>query len=625
MIDISVIGLKKAFEADKNILDGLSFDVNAGERVGLLGRNGAGKTTLFKLIAGELTEDEGSIIIGTGRSVGLISQIPSYPEDYTVIDVLRTAFRRLTSMREKMTELEKRMADGAANDSDLKAYGDLSAAFEAAGGYDTELELVRVANGLSIPQSQYNQPFKALSGGEQTRVNLARLILEDTDILLLDEPTNHLDMNAVEWLEDYLDRFRGTVIVISHDRYFLDRVVKRIIELKNGRAEFYSGNYSFYVREKQARYDEQLKRYQTERKKISELEEAARRLHAWGTGNKKLQVKAFAIEKRIERLSVTERPVKERTIKTRFGEREFHADDAILINGVSMSFGEKRLFSGLELRVGGSERIAITGDNGAGKTTLLRVILGETRPDCGTVRIGPSVKPAYLPQVVSFEDQHRTLLDTLIYELGLSPQSARNRLGAFMFSGDDVFKPVSALSGGERSRLKLCMLMNEDINLLILDEPTNHLDIASREWIEEALSDFGGTLIFVSHDRYFINRFATRIWDFHNGALYDFPGGFEEYRAYKESRKLADRFEKAAVKETKPKQKREKSPEKRLAELEKSISKLEDELFKIEELAVVKSSDYEALMEIFERRKTINEQLDKLYKAWEELAGMLEG
>jgi ATPase subunit of ABC transporter with duplicated ATPase domains len=330
-------------------------------------------------------------------------------------------------------------------------------------------------------------------------------------------------MRATEWLEDYLQKFKGTVLIISHDRYFLDMTVTRIVEIRHGKAEFYGGNYSFYAAEKQARYEEQLKRYEQQEKEAKRLEEAADRLYQWGTGNKKLMQKSFAIKKRIERLRQVEKPDKERRMRGSFIENEFRGDELIIIKNLSKSFPGKELFRDIELNVQGGERIALIGDNGAGKTTFLRILLGMEPCDRGLVRFGPSVKYAYLPQAVRFQHPELTVLDTVMAEADLTHQSARNRLGAFKFTGEDVFKQVSVLSGGEKSRLRLCILMSESINLLILDEPTNHLDIDSREWMEGALEDYEEALLFVSHDRYFIDRFATRIWELENGRIVDYP------------------------------------------------------------------------------------------------------
>lgn len=623
MADIALKGLVKAFEQDKNILNGLNFEVFEGERVGLLGKNGAGKTTVFRLIAGEIEPDEGTVYVAPGKRVGLISQIPVYPPDYTTEDVLRTAHARLDRISARMKELEKEMAEVPAEDKLLAEYDSLLARFEAYGGYDADTDINKVAAGLEISENMRAQLFMSLSGGEKTRVNLARLILEKTDILLLDEPTNHLDFRATEWLEEYLLRFKGTVLIISHDRFFLDRTVGRVIEIVDGRAEFYSGNYSFYVVEKQRRIEEQLKKYEQEQKEIKRLTEAADRLQQWGTGNERLMKKSFAIRSRIERMEKAERPRIERRLKARFEAREFHGDEVLVIKGLSKSYGDRELFTGVEMLMQGGERIALIGDNGTGKTTFLKLIMGEEVPDKGYIKKGPSVKMAYLPQVVRFKNPSLSALDTLIFEDNLTPQEARNRLAAFKFTGEDVFKPVSVLSGGEQSRLRLCSLMRNEINLLILDEPTNHLDIQSREWIEEALEEYKGALLFVSHDRYFINRFATRIWELREGRISDFAGTFEEYKQYKANLARFEEIKRQAQqkKEEKPKRKRPQDVGKLLLKLEREIEKLEERLKLYEAEAEKYSTDYEKLLEIDEARAEAEAELDALYEQWGEISG----
>ena len=534
MTDVSVSKLVKSFEIGRNVLDGLSFAVTAGERVGILGHNGCGKTTLFRILVGELRADEGEVAIAPSKRLGLISQIPVYPEGWTTEMVLKDAHRRLYDMSARMDELTEQM-ERDQSPALLREYDRLQEDFRRLGGYEMDVDRSRVANGLDITPAMLAQDFASLSGGEKTRVNLARLILENTDILLLDEPTNHLDLHATEWLEDYLLHFKGTVLAISHDRYVLDRVVQRCIEIQDGKAEFYSGNYSFYVEERQRRFEEKLKKYEKDQAKIEQLTRAATQMHLWAfMGNDKLHKRAFNMEKRIERLSHSEKPTEQRKLNVKFKEREFVGDEVLVIDGVSKGFGGRVLFSGLEMLVTGGERIALIGDNGTGKSTLVKLIMNEEKPDSGYLALGPTVRTAYLPQLVSFTNEERSAYDTMLWDCRCQPQEARDRLAAFGFRGEDVFTPVGALSGGEKSRLRLCMLMGADINFLILDEPTNHLDIASREWMEDALSDYEQTLLFVSHDRYFIDKFATRIWALHDGAITDFRGGYREYCAWRE-------------------------------------------------------------------------------------------
>ena len=394
MIDVSVQNLVKSFEIGSNVLDGLSFTVTSGERVGILGPNGCGKTTLFRILSGEYDYDEGEVMIAPGKRLGLISQIPVYPEGWTVEDVLRDAHRRLYAIGDRLEDLAGQLER---DDSPalLREYDRLSEDFRRLGGYDMDVERSRVANGLDIPAAMREQDFETLSGGEKTRVNLARLILEDTDILLLDEPTNHLDLHATEWLEDYLLHFKGTVLAISHDRWFLDKVVQRSIEILDGKAEFYSGNYSFYVQERQRRFDEKLKQCGKDQAKIEPQSRAAEQMHLWAfMGADKLHKRAFSMEKRIEKLQQSEKPVEQRKMNVKFRQRGFEGDEVLVVDGVSKSFGARTLFHDLCLTVAGGERIALIGDNGAGKSTLLKLILGEETPDSGYLQRGPAIRTA---------------------------------------------------------------------------------------------------------------------------------------------------------------------------------------------------------------------------------------
>ncbi|MBQ7737901.1 MAG: ABC-F family ATP-binding cassette domain-containing protein [Oscillospiraceae bacterium] len=620
MIDISVRNLTKAFEVKKNILDGLTFQVQHGERVGILGRNGAGKTTLFRLLIGEISEDKGDIDVARGKRMGLVSQIPRYPAGYTVEDVLATAEARLDAMQQRMRKLEQLMTVSADRDI-LEEYDELLTRFETLGGYDSQVRRNRVANGLDIPPAMREQLFESLSGGEKTRVNLARLILEDTDILLLDEPTNHLDMHATEWLEDYLLHFKGTVLAISHDRWFLDTVAQRIIEIVDGKAEVYNGNYTFYAQEKRRRYEEALKIYEKNQKEIAHLQKAADDLHLWAfMGNDKLHKRAFSMEKRIARLEKAEKPTEEKKLTVRFRQKEFFGDEVLVLSEVAKSYGEKRLFDDVELLVEAGERIALIGDNGTGKSTLLRCITGEETPDKGWVHMGPSVKSAYLPQLVSFDDPERDMVDTMLWEAKCDTQTARDRLAAFGFRGEDVFKTVSVLSGGEQSRLRLCVLMRDDINFLLLDEPTNHLDLISREWMEDALADYSEALLFVSHDRWFIEKFAERIWCLRDGKIEDFKGGFQAWREYRKRMEALEQTEKTVQRQKAPKKKTEPNRDRRRSKIEKDIERSEAAIAALEKAMEESASDYQRLMELEAEKAAADAALEELYVQWEELS-----
>ncbi len=616
MVDITVNNLTKFFVIGENLLQGLSFEIQEGERVAILGRNGCGKTTLFRILTREIDYDEGEVYVNPNKRIGLISQIPVFPYGYTVEDVLRSAYVELQSVQKQMRRLEELMQSGA-TDSQLREYDVLSSRFQAGGGYDMDVEVDKICNGLGISQEQREQDFTSLSGGEKTRVNLARLLLEKTDILLLDEPTNHLDLNSVEWLEQYIKAFKGTVLAISHDRYFIDQVAQRVIEIVDGHAEFYSGNYSFYMDEKQARFDLQMKQYEQEQAKLKQLGYTVERMKGWGINNRTLYRRAMSIQHRMERIRKTEKPKAERTMKASFGEKDFSGDVVFKMKNVSKAFGDRILFSDVNLNVEAGERIALLGDNGTGKSTFIKCLLGEE--DCaGKIQFGPTVKWGYLPQIIHFDHPERSLYDTMLYEKNCTPQAARDRLGAFMFQGEDVFKTVGNLSGGEQSRLRLCMLMDEKINLLILDEPTNHLDIASREWVEAAIEEFEGVLLFVSHDRYFIEKFAERIWLLEDGAIRDFRCGYQKYRAILEHEAAA----KQTVKQ--PSREKKEKPKGGMKEAEKLIRKLEREIEKQEAAVSVldkqidnAAADYQELTRLLREKENAEAQLLDLMEQWE--------
>ena len=616
MVDIQVKNLSKFFVIGENLLENLSFEIQEGECVAILGRNGCGKTTLFNILTGQMDYDDGDVYVNPNKKIGLISQIPKFPVGFTVEDVLRSAYADIMRVKQKMELLECEMVEGATEEQ-LREYDRLSNVFQSGGGYDMDVEVDKICNGLAITPEQRVQDFASLSGGEKTRVNLARLLLEKTDILLLDEPTNHLDLNSVEWLEGYINAFKGTVLAISHDRYFIDRVADRVIEITEGHAEFYSGNYSFYMDEKQARFDLQLKQYEQEQAKLKQLGYTVERMKGWGINNRTLYRRAMSIQHRMERIKKTEKPKTEKKMKATFGEKDFSGDIVFKMKNVAKSFGDRTLFSDVNLTVEGGERIALLGDNGTGKSTFIKCLLGDE--DCaGKIQFGPTVKFGYLPQIIHFAHPERTLYDTMLYEKNCTPQVARDRLGQFLFQGEDVFKQVGNLSGGEQSRLRLCMLMDEKINLLILDEPTNHLDIASREWVEAAIEEFEGVLLFVSHDRYFIEKFAERIWLLEDGGIRDFACGYAKYRSILEHEAAA----KPAV-TVAPKPKKEK-PKGGTKETDKLIRRLEREIEKQEKIVAeydpkieAASADYQELARLLAEKEEAELLLMDLMEQWE--------
>ncbi|MGP0584602.1 ribosomal protection-like ABC-F family protein [Paenibacillus timonensis] len=521
------------------VLSDVTFEIKTGDTVGLIGRNGAGKTTLMKLLSGSERPDQGLLSVRKNARIRSLAQIPDYSREETVYDVLLGAFSDLRSLGAEMRRLEAAMAgagESGALDSLLKQYGQMQEAFERGGGYDIETSIFRVAGGLGIPEEQFTRPFASLSGGEKTKVGLAVILLRKPDLLLLDEPTNHLDMAATEWLEGYIRAFPGTCVVISHDRYFLDAVVGKIIELEDGEAFTFHGNYSYYKEEKERRLLQQFADYEEQQKKIKKMQETIKQLIEWGNRsnppNPGFHRRAASMQKALDRMVKLKRPILERK---RIGLELDHADrsgkDAIVLKEVGDARGGRVLYRGLTHTLRYGEAAVLIGDNGAGKSTLLKNILGQEPPQEGEIRLGSRIEPGYLAQQLAPADHDETVLQYFRDEIGLEAGEARGQLARFLFYGADVFKKVSSLSGGEWTRLRLAVLMYRKPNLLVLDEPTNHLDIDSREALEEALEEYPGTLLAVSHDRYFINKVAGQVWALAGGRLTVSLGGYEDYRA----------------------------------------------------------------------------------------------
>ena len=623
MAEISVQQLHKYF-GEHHVLKGLSFDLQPGERASIVGPNGCGKTTLLKIIAGLAEHDGGVVAINKASRLGLLEQLPVYDPDTTVKEVLWQAFAYLEGMGEEMRRMEALMADG--QEVDLDRYSRLQTAFEDGGGYDLQVAYDRMTGGLKIDPDMQGRPFMSLSGGEKTRVNLARLMLSGTDLLLLDEPTNHLDMDSIEWLESYLKSFRGTVLIVSHDRYFLDNVTNRTLELRDGQIVNWPGNYSYFVekRDELARQLEAAKKRQD--KEIARLEKAVGNLHLWAfMGNDALHKRAFSMQKRIDRMERIQTIRQERKMKNQFNLAAQSGEDVFAIENLSVGF-DKPLVQDFTSMVFRGERIAILGPNGAGKTTLLTTLLHLQTPLSGRIYDGVGVQPGYLPQNVHFDHPERNLVDTLLFETNCSTQEARDRLASFNFKGEEVFKTVSVLSGGEKTRLKLCLFMYQKINTLFLDEPTNHLDSLSREWVEDAIDDFSETMIFVSHDRYFIDRFATRIWLVEDGKITDFEGGYQDFRAQRlrmeqveaarrEKEKKAEKAEKAKADKPKSDNIRSRENEKKKKERQKKIAALEKQLEQLEsDMAACPAEEYNRLAELFARKEAAEEELLLLYE-----------
>jgi len=614
MAEISIHGLYKSF-GEHTVLKDLNLELFPGERAAIVGPNGAGKTTLLKILCSKEDYDSGEVYINRQSRVGLLEQLPEYPADRTVRQILWEAFAHLEKMSAEMRQLEAAMAAG--EDCDLDRYSRLQLSFETQGGYEAEYRYNMMTNGLDIPPDMQDRPFMSLSGGEKTRVNLARIMLSGADILLLDEPTNHLDMGSIEWLEDYLRSFKGTVLIISHDRWFLDRVTNRTLELEEGRLVNYPGNYSWFVDRKAELQEQAAKARARQEKELQRLQKAADRLHLWAfMGNDHLHNRAFAIEKRMQRMELIKTVRQQHKLKGRFTVAD-RSGDAVFVRENIADGHDGPLVRDLNTTVYRGERVALLGPNGAGKTTLLTTLLGQKEPLAGRIHNGVGLKIGYLPQVVSFDHPERNLVDTLLWDGNCdTPQEARDRLAAFSFRGEEVFKTVGVLSGGEKTRLRLCQFMGTGVNTLFLDEPTNHLDILSREWVEDAIDEFSETVIFVSHDRYFINRFATRIWQIMpDGTIRDYIGTYEEFRAMLQ-REQAQAASLAAPKERKPENsKKAASPNKKSGKAAaKAVENLETRLAQIEREMAENPQDYQLLQQLCEEKDQLEEQLLELYE-----------
>lgn len=510
------------------IFEGLTLEIHDGERVAIVGRNGCGKTTLLKVLANIESPDVGRIIKRKGTSIGYLHQIPPY-EHVLAIDVLKEAFASILAMQEKMQELEQQMASSEQLDKLLKQYGEIQEQFMILGGYEIEAKIQMIANGLGItPLLQ--TPFQLLSGGEKTKVMLGQILLLNPQILLLDEPTNHLDMNSIEWLEGYLKNYEGTLIVVSHDRQFMNEVVTKVIEIENGEPYSYTGNYDDFVKMREARILNEFSQYEEQQKKIAKMKETIKRLKIWANEanppNAALHRRAKSMEKALARIELVKKPVISKKMQLKLEANERSGKDVVIYENVTKKY-DKVLFEDISLQLRWQDRLAIVGLNGTGKSTLLKMITEEVLPDFGKVIVGSNVKIGYLSQHFVYEDMNARLIDVFRKEVSITEGEARHILAKFLFYGYDVFKKVKDLSGGEKMRLRLAQLMHEEINLLILDEPTNHLDIESREVLEETVQHFNGTVLAVSHDRYFLNQLFQRIAWIENQKLFIYNGNYQ--------------------------------------------------------------------------------------------------
>lgn len=630
MIKIGFSEIEKYYGANQ-VLDQLTFDVHESEVVGILGANGAGKTTLFKLLLGSENWESGQIFISKQAKIGLLEQIPKVNPELDVRTYLESAFDKLFDIQREMKFLELQLLTEK-DEALVEKYGKLQIAFEHGNGYLIEDKIDQICETLNISSEMQVQLYMKLSGGEKTRVNLAKILLQDVNVLLLDEPTNHLDLDTIEWLESFLMTFKGIVLIISHDRYFLDQTVTRIIEIKAGKAELYGGGYTFYASEKELRYEQQLNQFEQNQKKLKQLEAAAKRLHQWATqaDNPKLHKQAFAIEKRIERMPKIDKPLKENAIKNQFASSTLRSKEMLRLDGICKSFGDQKILNHLTEKVFYRDQIAILGDNGSGKSTLLKVIMNQLDLDSGLAEFAPSVNVAYLPQEIYFDNPNMTVLEFIMDALSINEGQGRAVLASYKFQQEMVFKKIGSLSGGEKTRLKLCEMMQLKVNFLLLDEPTNHLDLKSREWIEDAIDEYTGTLVFVSHDRHFINKFAKKIWWLKDQKITSIDGDYERYKAEKQLLKLENSttkvVNKEVVLEVEEKVDARSSKDENISKKKNTfmIEKLESEMLDIEnQLKAIDKEmtscfdDYQRVQTLIEHKELLEAEYLILFEKWE--------
>lgn len=603
----SVNNVTKSFGGNI-IFENISLEIKNGERVGLVGRNGSGKTTIFQLLTGMESLDAGAIHMKKGTRIGHVAQIPKFDESMTVYEVLSSAFKIEKELEREMRTLEKHMAEeqeSSVLQKLMERYGIIQEKFAFLGGYEIEANIMKVANGLQVTEL-FPRSFLELSGGEQTKVSLAYMLLQKPDLLLLDEPTNHLDLFAVEWLEQFLKEYNGTVMVISHDRYFLDEVVTKIFDLEDGEIHVYHTNYSRFVEEKEERLLQEFQAYQEQQKKIKKMKEAIKRLREWANQanppNEGLHKRARSMERALERMEKLKKPILERKqMGLQFEGQERSGKDVVVMKEVSKGFAEHLLFNEANLHVRFQERAAIVGRNGTGKTTLLKLLLEEIEPDAGEIRIGSSVKIGYLSQH-AYGNMKSNVLEAFRECVAVTEGEARHILAKFLFYGPAVFKKVTQLSGGEKMRLRLAQLMYQDINFLILDEPTNHLDIESREVLEEALEQYNGTILAVSHDRYFLNKLFEKTYWIDECTLFEFAGNYawarQKWEEKLETQVIKQQRQGRKSMETVPVKKKE---VRNIEEIETELMHVEEDIYTLE-CKMEHVVDVEMLEQLYEEK-----------------------
>ena len=628
MIILSAQNIAKSFGVNAVLRD-VSLTVQQGDRIGLVGVNGCGKSTLMRILAGLDAQDGGEISLVRGTRIGYLAQQNMVTSGETVWNELQKVYEPVFAMEAKLRELEDEMAHAHTDEqrfARLSAdYDRLTRRFEESDGYSWKSMVSGVLNGLGFKPAQYDQCVDSLSGGEQTRLCLARLLLQKPDLLLLDEPTNHLDMETLQWLENYLAAYKGSVLVISHDRYFLDHVCTGIVEILMGSSEQYNGNYTRYVAQRQERFESRMRAYEIQQKEIERQQAIIARYRMF---NREKSIRAAeSREKALDRMEKLEKPVDERAIRFSFEARRRTGEDVLQMSELSKSFGEKHLFHDLTVHVRAGDRVALIGPNGVGKSTLIKIIVGEEKPDTGFIRYGANVDIGYYDQHQSTLHPDKTVLDEVWDRFPQMEQSnVRGALGMFLFTGDDVFKPIHTLSGGEKGRVALTALMLRKDNLLLLDEPTNHLDMDSREVLEDALADFGGTILTVSHDRYFINRIANRIIEMRPDGVTEYIGNYDDYIERK-NRPIAVEAETGKTKTELGKEKRREKMSRqalrqlktRAQEAEKAVGAKEAEIAELEAQMADPAlySDAQKAADVQRAYQKAQQELQTLYEQWE--------
>ena len=535
MIEIELNNIKKNYGL-KNVLDGFSLEIKTGERVALIGQNGNGKSTILKIIAKQETIDEGTINIRKGATIGILNQIyENEKEDTLVKDFLYESFSNIIEVEQKLKNIEEKMSNEK-NADDLEnlieQYGKIQEKYIILGGYEIQEKFSKICSKFKIDEVMLKQNYNSLSGGEKTKINLAKLLLKNPDILLLDEPTNHLDIESMNFLEELILKYKGTILIVSHDRYFLDKVVTKTVLLENGKENIYFGNYSYFLEEDERRTLSQFENYKNQQKQIEKMKESIKTLRKFGeiAKNEMFFKRAKSIEKRLEKMEVLEKvDIDKKSIDLKFNIENRSGKDVLKIENLNKKFDEKVIFQNANMFLTYGEKVSLIGKNGSGKSSLIRMILGIDKKYSGEIKLGTSIKLGYIPQNIIFENINQTILEYFMEESDLSETQARSKLAKYEFRGEDVFKKIEKLSGGEKVRLILIKLIQKDINFLILDEPTNHIDIDTREILEDALKKYTGTVLFVSHDRFFINKIATRILNIEENQIKSHYGNYDDF------------------------------------------------------------------------------------------------